>query len=89
MAFKLLFESRADKQLKKLDPFVRSTISSWIDKNLDNCENPRAHGKALTGDKRGYWRYRIGDYRLIAEIRDKELVIIMVSIAHRRAVYEN
>lgn len=50
-------------------------------------DNPRLHGKALTGDLKGLWRYRIGDYRLLADINDFELVIIAIDIGHRREIY--
>ena len=76
-----------DRQLKKMDRSVQIMIVKWIRKHLLDCEDPRVTGKALTANLKGYWRYRIGDYRLIAEIRDDELLIIAVDIGHRRAVY--
>ena len=76
-----------DRQLKKMDRPVQIMIVKWIRKHLLDCEDPRVTGKALTANLKGYWRYRIGDYRLIAEIRDDELLIIAVDIGHRRAVY--
>jgi len=51
---------------------------TWIEKNLAGCEDPRRIGKALNGKYAGAWRYRIGEYRVIAEIRDKELVITVI-----------
>ncbi len=63
-------------------------IKSWIEKNLIGCDNPRAHGKSLTADLRGQWRYRIGDYRLLCEILDDELVILALRIGHRREIYK-
>ena len=77
-----------DKQFKKLDKSVQRTIISWIKKHLMNCENPRTFGKGLTYNSSGYWRYRIGNYRLICEIEDEELIIIAVSIAHRSTIYK-
>ena len=76
-----------DRQLKKMDRSVQIMIVKWIRKHLLDCEDPRVTGKALTANLKGYWRYRIGDYRLIAEIREDELLIIAVDIGHRRAVY--
>lgn len=87
MKYSLKFEGKAVKQLSKLDNSVKQMLKKWIEKNLIDTENPRQHGKALVGDKSGYWRYRVGDYRIIADIRDDELLIIAVSIAHRREVY--
>lgn len=71
-----------------MDKHTQKLIYAWIDKNLQGCENPRLHGKGLTADKVGQWRYRIGDYRLIAEIEDKEITILIVNIGHRREIYD-
>ena len=84
----IFFSKRAKKELLKIDKPIRRTIVSWIEKNIKGTRNPRLHGKALTGDLKGYWRYRVGNYRIIAEIRDEELIVIAVSIAHRSSVYE-
>jgi len=62
-------------------------ILKWVKKNIIETDNPRLHGKALTGDLKGLWRYRIGDYRLLADINDFELVIIAIDIGHRREIY--
>ncbi|MBO4459255.1 MAG: type II toxin-antitoxin system RelE/ParE family toxin [Clostridiales bacterium] len=77
-----------EKQLRKLDRSVQIVIAKWIKKHLENCEDPKVSGKALSANLKGYWRYRIGDYRLLAEIKEKELVIVAVSIAHRSEVYK-
>lgn len=89
MSYKLQASPRFLKELKKMDKYTQKMIKSWIIKNLENCENPRSHGKSLTGNKSGYWRYRIGDYRLICEINDNELVVLTITIGHRSKVYEN
>ena len=75
--------------MKKLDKYTQKLIYAWIDKNLQNCENPRVHGKGLVANKSGYWRYRVGDYRLIAEIQDNEITILIVNVGHRRDVYSD
>lgn len=80
--------ARFDKEFKKLDRYTQRMIKSWIIKNLDGCSDPRLHGKGLTTNKSGQWRYRIGDYRLICEIRDSELIILALSVGHRREVYD-
>ncbi len=87
-AYKLFLTKRAQKELAKIDAPIRKTIIAWMEKNLQGTAVPSAYGKALTGDKKGYWRYRVGFYRIVAEIRDEELVIIAISIAHRSSVYE-
>lgn len=77
---------RFDKEFKKLDKYTMKMMKSWINKNLVGCEDPRVHGKALTSNRSGQWRYRIGDYRLICSIEENELVILALSIGHRRDV---
>ena len=78
----------ARKELRKLDPGIRAMIIRWMRKNLEGCSNPRAHGKALTGDLSGLWHYRVGDYRLIADIQGDRLVILMLEIGHRGGIYQ-
>lgn len=78
---------KAKKELSKLDKPIAAMILGWIRKNLEHCENPRLHGKALIADHSGQWRYRIGDYRLIANISDQAVVILLLNIGHRRDIY--
>lgn len=84
----LEFSKRADKQLSKMDPGTRRVIVAWLLKNIDGCADPRAHGKGLTANRSGQWRYRIGDYRVLCEIRDNDLVVLAIEIGHRRDVYD-
>jgi mRNA interferase RelE/StbE len=63
-------------------------IKAWIEKHLVNCEDPRIHGKGLTANHSGQWRYRIGDYRIICQINDTELVILALSVGHRNEIYK-
>ena len=88
MKYKVEFTQRALKDLKKLDRHTAALILGWIRKNLENCENPRLFGKALTANRSGQWRYRVGDYRLLAEIRDEKIIILILNIGHRREIYE-
>lgn len=88
MKYPINTTARFDKEFKKLDRYTQLMIKSWITKNIADTDNPRIHGKALVGNKSGYWRYRIGDYRLICEIIDNELIILALSIGHRREVYK-
>ena len=87
MTFRVEFIESARKELKKLDIYTQKIILLWIKKNLDGCENPRIHGKALSANRVGQWRYRIGDYRIIATIQDDKLVILVIAIGHRREIY--
>lgn len=87
MRYKVEFTERALKDLKKLDRHTAALILGWVRKNLENCENPRLHGKGLTANRSGQWRYRIGDYRLLAEINDSKITILVLTVGHRRDVY--
>lgn len=87
MMYRIETTSRFEKEFKKLDKFTQKMIRSWISKNLADCEDPRSRGKALTADRKGQWRYRIGDYRLICLIQDDELIILALAIGHRKEVY--
>ena len=86
--FHVEFTKNALKQLKKLDKPTAALIIGWIKKNLEGCDNPRVHGKGLTADRSGQWRYRVGDYRLIAKIDDDKIIILIVNFGHRRDVYK-
>ena len=88
MKYKVVFTDSAKKQLKKLDKHTSSLIIGWLEKNLEGCENPRIHGKGLVENRSGQWRYRVGDYRIIAEIQEKEITILIINIGHRRDIYE-
>lgn len=88
MTYHVEFTARALKELKKLDKQTAALILGWIRKNLEGCDNPRAHGKGLTANRSGEWRYRVGDYRLLAEIQDGKLVILMLTVGHRSEIYK-
>ena len=88
MGYDVQFSDKAMKSLKQIDRYQAKLVLSWIEKNLIGCENPRLYGKALVGDKRGYWRYRVGSYRLISEIDDGKIKIDIINVAHRREIYE-
>lgn len=74
--------------MAKLDRGVQALILSWIEKNLLNCENPRAKGKPLTANYSGLWRYRVGDYRIVSSIEDERLIILVVEVGHRKEIYQ-
>ena len=86
--YRVLFTDAAKKKLKKLDKNTAKLILAWIRKNLEGCSDPRAYGKALRADPQGQWRYRIGDYRLLAEIEDDKIIILIINIGHRRDIYK-
>ena len=82
------FTKEALHQLKKLDKYTSMLILAWIRKNLEGCFDPRQHGKGLTANRSGQWRYRVGDYRLIADIQDDKILILILNVGHRRDIYE-
>ena len=88
MTYHVEFTARALKELKKPDKQTAALILGWIRKNLEGCDNPRVHGKGLTANRSGEWRYRVGDYRLLAEIQDGKLVILMLTVGHRSEIYK-
>lgn len=74
---------RFKKEFRKLDKYTQKIIRAWINKNLVDCDDPRQRGKGLTANRSGQWRYRIGDYRLICQINDNELIILALSVGYR------
>jgi mRNA interferase RelE/StbE len=86
--FRVDYSKRARKALAKMDPFIRRSVLSWIDKNLDGYANPRKLGKGLASDRTGEWRYRVGDYRIIADIQDSKVLILVLTVGHRRDIYK-
>lgn len=88
MIYEVATTARFDREFRKLDRYTQRMIKAWIEKNLVGCYDPRQHGKGLTANRSGQWRYRIGDYRLICEINDNMLVILALSVGHRRDVYD-
>lgn len=88
MRYTVEYTSKALKSLKKLDKPVLLMIKSWIEKNLIGTTEPRRHGKGLTSNRNGQWRYRVGDYRIIVDIEDEKLIILVVEVEHRSRVYK-
>jgi mRNA interferase RelE/StbE len=88
MASTIEFSPAAGKELKKLDKQTATRILKFLQGRVAPLDNPRLIGEALTGSELGsYWKYRVGDWRIIAEIQDQALRIIVVRIGNRREVY--
>ncbi|WP_251943609.1 type II toxin-antitoxin system RelE/ParE family toxin [Staphylococcus sp. Marseille-Q5304] len=87
MSYKVRYTKTAMKQLKKLDKPTAKLLTEWIKRNLDGIEEPRRIGKPLTDNKSNQWRYRKGNYRIIVDIQDEEIIILVLAIGHRRDIY--
>lgn len=87
MAWTVEVGTFAEKQLRKLDRPVQKRLIDWLDDRITGCKNPRHFGEPLRGDLAGLWRYRIGDYRIICEIQEEKVVVLVVAIGHRREIY--
>lgn len=86
--WQLEMSKEADKDLDRLDKPIKQRIIDFFEDRVLLHGNPRLFGKALTGRLNGYWRYRVGDYRIITEIQDHRLTILAISIDHRSQVYD-
>ena len=87
MAWSVDFSVTARKQLKKIDKQWQSKILDYLEDEIATLEDPKDKGKGLVGNKKGLWRYRVGDYRIICQIIDDEVVILVVIVGHRKNVY--
>ena len=84
----LEYTKEALKDLKKIDNSVERVIFAWLNKNIDGCSDPRIHGKGLTANRSGQWRYRVGNYRIICKIEDEKVIVLVLTIGHRSTVYD-
>lgn len=82
------YTKSAVKQLKKMDKPTAKILTEWVKQNLDGIDDPRKLGKPLSGNLVHQWRYRKGNYRIIADINDKKIVIHVINIGHRKSIYK-
>ena len=87
MTWTIEYTSSVAKDIKKLDRPVQRNIRAFLENDLLGLENPRLKGKGLTANHAGLWRYRIGDYRLICNIEDHRLVVLVLAAGHRKNIY--
>jgi mRNA interferase RelE/StbE len=89
MAYKLEYAKKFSKDLYKIDINQAKIILKWLDKNLNNCNNPKEvpSYKDLKGNYKGKFRYKIGHYRVICEVNNNELIIIALTAGHRKEIY--
>ena len=89
MAWKVELDSAAERDLDKLDPQMARRILAFLHGRIAPLDDPRSIGEALKGSKLGdFWKYRVGDYRVIASIEDGALRILVVRIGNRKEVYK-
>ena len=89
MSYSVETTQRFDTEFKGLDSYTQRMVKAWIEKHLIGCSDPRAHWKGLTANRKGQWRYRIGDYRIICLSEDDKLIILALTIGHRNDVYRS
>ena len=77
----------AEKQIKKLDRVAQASIARFLRDRLKSADNPRQWGKPLHGEKGGLWRYRVGNYRLICDIQDEKITVLVLEVGHRKDIY--
>jgi mRNA interferase RelE/StbE len=88
LIWRIEFAESVAKQLRKLDPATARRLTRYLRERIAPLQDPRSIGAALKGDELGqFWKYRVGDYRIIVEIVDREMRIVVVRVGHRRGVY--
>jgi mRNA interferase RelE/StbE len=88
MAWKIEFEPAAQKELDKLDRPIRGRILKFLYERVGSLDDPRKIGARLQGTLSEFWKYRVGDYRLICSLENERLVVLVLRIGHRREVYK-
>jgi mRNA interferase RelE/StbE len=88
VSWNIKFTKDADKQMKSLDSIIEKRIHKFINERLIIATNPKILGIALRGDLSGLWRFKVGDYRLICDIEDNTVTILVVLVGHRKNIYK-
>lgn len=89
MAWTIEYDPRALQDLKKLDRRIQREILDYMDMRVATAAHPRNFGKPLRASKFGLWRYRVRDYRIICELQEKRLVVMVVAVGHRSTIYDD
>jgi mRNA interferase RelE/StbE len=88
MAWKVELSATADRELSKLDPQHSKRILKFLQERIAKLDDPRSFGKALHGSRFGeFWKYRLGEYRLICKIEDERLLVLVLRVGHRKEIY--
>lgn len=88
MVWRLEYLRSAQKSVERLDPQVRERIRDYLRTRVATLDNPRTIAKPLKGPLATYWRFRVGDYRIICDIQDGRLVVLVIAIGRRSDVYQ-
>ena len=88
MDWKIEYSPDAIRQLNKLDQPIRRKLFRYLEEHIQGCKNPRHFGAALVANLSGFWRYRVGDYRIICEIQEEKVIVLVLTIGHRREIYK-
>jgi mRNA interferase RelE/StbE len=89
VSWEIEYDPEALRDLRKFDRSVQREILDYLDQRIAKAEDPRKFGKPLRASKFGLWRYRVRDYRIICQLQDRRLVVLVVSIGHRSTIYED
>lgn len=89
MAWTIEYDEEAVRDLKKLDRQAQREILDYMERRIGRAEEQRPFGKPLRHSKFGLWRYRVRDYRIICQLRQAKLIVLVVAVGHRSAVYED
>ncbi|MGH8126761.1 MAG: type II toxin-antitoxin system RelE family toxin [Gammaproteobacteria bacterium] len=87
MTWRIEFEDKALKEFSRIDSTNQRRILSYLRKRIANADNPRLLGTSLKGQLSEYWRYRVGNYRVLCDIQDETLIVLVIRVAHRSKVY--
>ena len=88
MSWVCKFDRRALRELNKLDPQSKRQILAYLEERIKTDADPRRFGKRLKANLAGLWRYRVGNYRVICQIVDNELIVLVLAVGHRKTIYE-
>lgn len=83
MAWTVEISDVAERQMRKLDRPVQRRVLGWLDDRIEGCKNPRHFGEPLKGGHAGLWRYRIGSYRVLCDIQDDKVVVLILTVSPR------
>lgn len=89
MTWTIKYSEIAAKQMKKLEKSISNQIDNYLTQRVAKSKDPSLLGKPLLHDKSGLWRYRVNDHRIICKMENKELIVLVLRVAHRKEVYKD